>query len=154
MKKLTKKYIQSVLRTMDSTQIFKLAKQYGIDIESRVDIMRFVEKFAPTQKIERDAFRLTLCTSHANQLKTIHGRLNQPIRSAVEFAKRQVNDGSTQTNYGKILIEGNTNIYWAHSGYGHSDYNKHIAFPNTERNRKAMDLINLMLNKSQQRATA
>jgi len=46
------------------------------------------------------------------------------------------------TPYHKTLIEGHRNIYWASPVYGHSDYNKAVAFPNTPDNRRVMHAIN------------
>jgi hypothetical protein len=144
---ITKKRIQAELRTMNPTNIFKIAKMCGVDVSRPVHVMRFVEEYAPTKRIEKAAYGLTLCADHANQLKTVHGRLEQPIMNAMAFMRIQINNGTIHTNYRKVLIEGNRNIYWAHPGYRHSDYNKHIAFPNTERNRRVMNLINICLNK-------
>ena len=45
------------------------------------------------------------------------------------------------TNYGKIMIEGNTNIYYASPIYLHNDYNKSIVFPKNEKTLKLMDLF-------------
>jgi hypothetical protein len=143
--KITKKEIHSVLRTMDSTQIFRIAKLSGVDVSKSFNVTKFIENYAPTQRIARAAYRLGMCADHKNQMKAVHGRLNQPIRKAVAFAKEQVAKGTHRTSYGKILIEGNSNIYWASPAYGHSDYNKHIAFPNTLRNRKVMQLINAFI---------
>lgn len=50
-------------------------------------------------------------------------------------------------NYKKILIEGNTHIYWAHPYYQHKDYNKSIWRKNTPENRVKMQIINNFLNK-------
>lgn len=50
-------------------------------------------------------------------------------------------------NYKKILIEGNTHIYWAHPYYQHQDYNKSIWRKNTPENRAKMQIINNFLNK-------
>jgi len=61
---------------------------------------------------------------------------------AILFAKEQVKSGIIKTNYAKILIEGNSNIYWAHPQYAHSDYNKSRAFENTEPNRALALKIN------------
>lgn len=148
MKSVTKKQIQVELRKQTSTAVFAIANKCGVDVTKRVDVMRFVEENAPTQKIYRSAFRLVLCADHANQLKTVHNRIDMPIADAIRYAKQQINDGSMSTNYGKILLEGNNNIYWASPSYGHSDYNKSVAFKNTDRNRKAMQLINSILRKS------
>ena len=49
--------------------------------------------------------------------------------------------------YSKILIFGNTNIYWASPIYQHSDYNKSIAMPRTTKNEKLAYLINRILIK-------
>ena len=49
--------------------------------------------------------------------------------------------------YSKILIFGNTNIYWASPIYQHSDYNKSIAMPRTTKNEKLSNLINRILIK-------
>lgn len=50
-------------------------------------------------------------------------------------------------NYKKILIEGDTHIYWAHPYYKHNDYNKSIWRKNTPENRVKMRIINNFLNK-------
>lgn len=148
MKTVTKKQIQTELRKLDPTAVFRIAKLAGVNVENRVELMRFVEDNAPTKKVYNSAYRLTLCADQANQIKTVHNRIEQPIMDAADFMRRQISDGSMNTNYGKVLIEGNNNIYWAHTSHGHSDYNKSVAFKNTKQNRKVMDLINLMLKKS------
>ena len=47
----------------------------------------------------------------------------------------------------KILIDGIEHIYWASPRYGLFDNNKSRAMPNTERNRKIMNLVNIYLAK-------
>ena len=32
---------------------------------------------------------------------------------------------AVDTNYFKLMVKGNTGIYYAHPAYGHADYNKH-----------------------------
>ena len=54
---------------------------------------------------------------------------------------------SKNTPYFKVLIEGNKNIYYASPIYGHSDYNKSVAFPKNEKTLKLMDLFNSIVNK-------
>lgn len=49
------------------------------------------------------------------------------------------------TGYYKILIEGNTGVYYASPVYGHSDYNKHRLFDKTEKTLKIMRLFNTVL---------
>ena len=47
----------------------------------------------------------------------------------------------------KILIKGIEHVYWASPRYGLFDHNKSIAMPNTEHNRKIMNLVNNHLAK-------
>jgi len=51
------------------------------------------------------------------------------------------------TNYCKIMIEGNTHIYYASADYGHSDYNKSCLFVKNEQTIKLMNLFNSIINK-------
>lgn len=66
-------------------------------------------------------------------------------QNAIDFVERQINDGTINTNYKKVLILGNTNIYFAHPYYQHSDYNKHKALRNTPQNRKLAKELNKKL---------
>lgn len=67
------------------------------------------------------------------------------ISKAIDYAKYQAIQGSI--SYSKVLIEGNSNIYWVSPVYGHRDFNKCIAFPKNETTLKAMNLINAFLAK-------
>lgn len=51
------------------------------------------------------------------------------------------------TNYFKIMIEGNNNIYYAHPEYGHRDYNKSRLFEKNDDNLKIMKLFNAIVLK-------
>jgi len=51
------------------------------------------------------------------------------------------------TNYYKILIEGNTGIYYASPVYLHADYNKKRVFDKNEKTLKLMNLFNKILSK-------
>lgn len=51
------------------------------------------------------------------------------------------------TNYFKVMIEGNTGIYYASADYGHSDYNKSRLFAKNEHTIKLMNLYNSIINK-------
>ena len=52
------------------------------------------------------------------------------------------------TNYFKVLIEGNTSIYYASAVYGHRDYNKCRVFPKNESTLKLMQIFNKIVNKT------
>jgi hypothetical protein len=51
------------------------------------------------------------------------------------------------TSYFKVLIEGNTGIYYASSVYGHRDYNKSRIFDKNAQTLKLMHLFNSLVNK-------
>ncbi len=52
------------------------------------------------------------------------------------------------TRYEKIIIEGSEHLYIASPLYRHTDYNKGIFTPNTDRNRRKAELINRILKAS------
>lgn len=57
-KNVTKKHITAVLRTMDSTQIFRLYHIiYGGKVE-KLKVYNFIEEFAPTNKVADAAYCL------------------------------------------------------------------------------------------------
>lgn len=143
MKRPTKKTIQTVLRTMDITAIHHVAHKFGINPKHHGDVFDFIKTFSPSMKVRRMAYGLSYGRSwnRRNELKA----LNMPIIDTIRFAKQQVKEG--YTNYTKILIEGNNNIYWTSPTHGHSDYNKSIAMPNNEKNRKVMEVVNKYLGK-------
>lgn len=60
----------------------------------------------------------------------------------IDFANRQIKDGTINTNYYKEFIVGNSSIYACHPYYKHSDYNKWCAMPNTSKNRKLAEELN------------
>lgn len=64
-------------------------------------------------------------------------------KKAIELLRNS--QGLKNTNYFKILIEGNKNIYYAHPEYGHEDYNKSIAFPKNTKTLRLMYLVNTIL---------
>jgi hypothetical protein len=51
------------------------------------------------------------------------------------------------TGYFKVLIEGNTSIYYASAAYGHSDYNKSRVFIKNAETLKLMELFNAIVSK-------
>lgn len=144
MKPTTKKHIQEILRTLDRTAIFKLAKAKGINVANRVEVMNFIKDYAPTQKVYRAAYNIAFY-KRCNYKSMLDNVYIPPtvVGNAVKYAKVQKNEG--WSNYTKILIEGNNNIYWAHPLYKHKDYNKSVALENTPNNRMLAAKINKYL---------
>jgi hypothetical protein len=136
--KNTKITIELAVKNNDASALFKLFKG------NRSKVMEAVSGLKDKNLAIR-AYDLAYGKQHKfiyRPEKQIHSRQIQ----AILFAKSQVNDGSIKTNYAKVLIEGNSNIYWAHPIYGHRDYNKSRAFENNEANRILAGKINAYLN--------
>ena len=148
----TKKEISKVLGSLDSTQIFKLAKKLGIDVDSKSNVYDFIKENAPNTKVRSKAHVLSYqagsykhyrCYRSASEFDT-NIWWKERISNAIRFAKRQKKDGDWGP-YSKILFIGFNNIYWCSPVFGHTDYNKSIAFPNNEKNRYVAKVINKFL---------
>lgn len=134
-KSITKKQIVSVIRTQDPTQIYRLYHHvYGIKPVG-VEVCKFIQQFAPTDKLYKAAYKIA-CQS---------GRKFRPVVTQDEFNKyrswkkancRQITMQRLRDEiargvdgYTKRPIMGCTNLYFASLIYGHDDYNKFIAMP-------------------------
>jgi len=71
--------------------------------------------------------------------------VRESINKSIEAVERDIVAGTHLTNYGKMFIQGNTNIYYAHPFYKHSDYNKWKAMPNTPKHWKIAQELNKKL---------
>jgi len=137
--RITKKTIQEILRTSDLTKIYSVAKKSGVDISNKMNLFRFIEKYAPTKKIYDNAYQLVF----VNKKFFDRPSKESKILRAIKYAKFQKSQG--KTNYSKVLIIGNSNIYWASPAFEHQDYNKSVAFANCEKNREIAEKINKYL---------
>jgi len=126
MKNLTKQQIEQV-KTI--TSFYASNKQHGnrkyhswFTLLLKDDVKRIIEK------------------------KSIRKVLNYPARPKSELAiLRELisrSESSINTNYFKVLIEGETGIYFAHPVHQHSDYNKSRVFEKNEKTLRLMDLFN------------
>jgi len=52
------------------------------------------------------------------------------------------------TGYFKVMIEGNTGIYYASPAYGHRDYNKSRLFDKTPKTLKLLQLFNTIVTRN------
>ena len=147
MKKVTKKEIREILRTLDRTKIHHLAHRMGIDTNSKSAVYHFIQDNAPNNKIYNSAYKLTIMRNDDHQIRRLSSkRFNrEQILRTIKIAKEEVERG--YDSYSKILIKGHTNIYWASPVYEHSDYNKSRALPITEKNLKVLEAVNKYLFK-------
>ena len=126
MKKFTQQQIEQV-KTINS--LYASNKQHGnrkyhswFDLLLVEDVKRIIEK------------------------KSLRKLLNYPARpkSEVSILRELItrSESSINTNYFKVLIEGETGIYFAHPVHQHSDYNKSRVFEKNEKTLRLMDMFN------------
>lgn len=155
-KSITKKQIVSVIRTQDSTQIYRLYYQvYGIKPVD-VEVCKFIQQFAPTDKLYKAAYNIA-CRSgrkfrptvELNEHCTYIEWKNANIRQiTMQQLRREIARGVD--GYTKRPIMGKTNLYFASPVYGHHDYNKSIAMP-ISGNERFCELICRLADKYLQR---
>lgn len=142
--KTTKKNIQNIIRAGNRTDIFKIAKSCGINVNDRSSLFDWYKSYATSDKIRRRAYDICFYENRFYAACNEGRNTLSPALRAFNFAKLQKKEG--KSNYLKVLIGGNSSIYWASPEYGHSDYNKSIAMPNTEKNRAIARVINKYLS--------
>ena len=134
-KRITVKKIQSVLRSMDPTEIFRIYVQmYGGKVD-RLSVMRFIQKYAPSQKVSELAYYIAFVKNTNKPIPT-----DQAIKSfawkkanekhlAIEALKKHIEIWKTNAAYAKRPMMGNTHLWFCSPVYGFSDYNKWRAMP-------------------------
>lgn len=132
-KKVTKKHIEAVLRTMDSTRIFRLYHHiYGGKVEKR-KVFDFIVAFAPTKSVAKKAAELSainkpLPSYYLDQMrKSIEFNTVNARHVALQQFREEMRRGFD--SYTKRPIMGHTYLYWASPVFGHNDYNKSRALP-------------------------
>ena len=127
MKNLTTNQIAQVkeIKTWNSTKFHGNTKKVGSLLVA--DFKAIVAK-----KVSREVAKID--TSKKSNL--------QKVRELIKWSLE-----TKGTSYFKVLIEGNTGIYYASAVYGHSDYNKSRLFEKNAETLKLMQLFNSIVNK-------
>lgn len=130
MKTITKKEIARVLRTQDSTQIYKLC---FILTGSRrwTDVCSFIKENAPTKRVRLNAYNIAQPRKKyycGDAYKGTHGHFEpMPRQSARLFFTRERDRGAD--SYTKVAMLGDSWLYGCSPVYGHRDYNKARILP-------------------------
>lgn len=127
MKNLSAKQIAQVkeIKTWTSTKFHGNTKKVGsLPVE--------VIKAIVAKKVSREVAKID--TSKKSNV--------QKVRELIKWSLE--NKG---TGYFKVLIEGNTGIYYASPSYGHSDYNKSRVFEKNAETLRLMQLFTSIINK-------
>lgn len=134
-KNITKKHVAQVLRTQDSTKIYRLVHiLYGGKVTSNA-VYKFIEEYAPSNRVRNNAYSIAYNSKHRDQRIRIeeecirrHGMFRGDIKTEiVKFLKKQCQDPGS--NYAKRPMYGHTHLYFCSPVYGHRDYNKWSAIP-------------------------
>lgn len=128
-KNITKNEINSVLRSMDPTQIFRLVHIiYGGKV-TRSQVYDFIKDFSPNRKVWNKAWELSHSQKHAeerndwnNPWKSLQFQAINAKHIAIQALREEL--ARPLDNYSKRPIMGNTHLYFASPVYGHADYNK------------------------------
>lgn len=126
MKNLTAKQIAQVktIKTWTSTKFHGNAKKAGSLLVA--DLKGIVAK-----KVSREVAKIDTKKSNV-----------QKVRELIKWSLE-----TKGTGYFKVLIEGNTGIYYASAAYGHSDYNKSRVFEKNAVTLRLMELFNAIVSK-------
>lgn len=127
-KSISKKYIQTVLRTMDSTQIFRIVHIiYGGKVE-RKQVYDFIHEFAPSIKVYDHAYKIAYNNKHDLLRCSCRNKYGFQFQKdnekhiIIESLKDEIKHQGTP--YSKVPLMGHTHLYFCSPVYGHSDYNK------------------------------
>lgn len=133
-KTISKKNIEAVLRTMDSTQIFRLCHIiYGGKVD-KSQVYHFVQEFAPSNRVADAAYAIAYIGKMADMalvdVEAINGFAfahDNARHIVMQQFREELRRGFD--NYTKRPVMGHTYLYWASPLYGHDDYNKSRALP-------------------------
>jgi hypothetical protein len=127
MKNLSAKQIEQVkeINTWTSTRFHGNRKKVG-------SLPVAVLKSIVAKKVSRACLRIDI--SKKSSVQKVRSLINQSLQAK-------------GTPYFKIMIEGNTSIYYASAVYRHSDYNKSRLFAKNAETLKLMDLFNSIVTK-------
>ena len=133
-KRITKKEIQAVLRSLDVTAIYRLYyKIYGR--VSAWDVFDFVNQYAPSKRVSKFAITALRAASHNVKRRVIDSKVNwrngtfhgNDLIELVNYVKQQCAEAGSA--YAKRPMMGKTHLYFCSPLYGHNDYNKVRSIP-------------------------
>lgn len=132
--KITKQEIERVLRTLDSTQIFRLHHRLFGNV-TEISVYNFIKKYAPTKGVRASAGRLAYNTKNMDYRQCVDNKVirkhgiyhGNDLIEFVAYLKKQCADASS--SYAKRPMLGNTHLYFCSPTFGHSDYNKVRSIP-------------------------
>ena len=129
-KRITKKAIQSVIRTGDRTAIWRMCCHVIGKRPERHEVYNFVTEYAPTVKARRMAYNIAYwgVNRHRCRDKGWYDFYRDNYRH-ITMCKLREEIARGTDNYTKRPIMGKTRLYFASPFFGHGDYNKACMMP-------------------------
>lgn len=133
-KRITKKEIQAVLRSLDVTAIYRLHyRLYGT--VSKSGVYDFIKQYAPSKRVSKFAIAALGAASHNVKRRVIDSEVirrsgayhGDDLIELVDYVKQQCAESGS--DYAKRPMMGRTHLYFCSPLYGHSDYNKFRSIP-------------------------
>lgn len=127
-KNISKKNIQSVIRTMDATRIFRLVHIiYGGKVE-RKQVYDFIREFAPTKKTYCAAYKIAYTGNRhqADPMAMVRASFRFKEQNSKHIAINCLRENIARgiDNYSKRPIMGREHLWFASPVYRLNDYNK------------------------------
>ena len=146
--KATEKKLHDILKNFiakkNLTELCKELKKAGV--VRRVDISRLFHEHYSSKYLKSKGIDIVK-TVWSDLQHDLDNKEKECIFENPNNLLQELTINKNSGNYKKVLIEGDTHIYWAHPYYRHDDYNKSIWRKNTPENRVKMQIINNFLNK-------
>jgi len=128
--KASKKHIQETLRSLNTTEIFRLYKSIYGEI-NRSKLYDFIRYYAPTESIAKSAYAIAYGRKpsyYSYRNWGTHGIYEPlPLQNIVNHLMEWCKDPASP--YAKKPMLGHTHLYFCSPEYGHKDYNKWAALP-------------------------
>ena len=130
-KNITKKQIVATLRSQDRTAIYRLVHIIYGGKPTNMQVYKFIQEFAPTQAIYRNAYKMTIDYSINRHLRDFKKEAEFEAANIRHICVKMFFDELERgiDNYSKRPMLGHTHLYFCSPVYGHNDYNKSQMMP-------------------------
>ena len=133
-KRITKKEIQAVLRSLDATAIYRLHYRMFGNV-CKGEVYQFIKDYAPAMYVRAKAYKIAYNGKNDIRRRIIdsdvirmHGIYHgNDLIEAVNYVKQQCAEAGS--DYAKRPMMGKTHLYFCSPVYGHNDYNKVRSIP-------------------------
>ncbi len=142
-KRITKKEIRAAIREQNTTKIFRLCKLVTGSTK-RLTVCQFIEEFAPTLKLKRAAWKLSinahftrpphfvLTPEQRNRewMKERETERTNVVQRAAKLFRKELYLHEEGSKYARpLFVHNGRDLYLTSAAYGLADYNKTYVMP-------------------------